>query len=145
MRRRLRQPREDLQRPGEVELRQLREDEEADVEGGHLVPSSGLKCASDSVPDAAMGQFWTLTFVALRSERYGTLWRDLEGVFSKRDHEFESGFLQQRVRGELDFRGESHGWPIMVDGPMIFVNSKFHRITWPKPLHWGAASGKSSA
>ena len=57
MRRRLRQPREDLQRPGEVELRQLREDEEADVEGGHLVPSSGLKCASDSVPDAAMGQF----------------------------------------------------------------------------------------
>jgi hypothetical protein len=51
-----------------------------------------------------------------------------------------------RESGEnLTFRGESHGWPIMVDGPMIFVNSKFHRITWPKPLHWGAASGKSPA
>jgi hypothetical protein len=39
-------------------------------------------------------------FVALRSERHGTLWRVLEGVFSKRDHEFESGFLQRRVMSE---------------------------------------------
>jgi hypothetical protein len=28
---------------------------------------------------------------------------------------------------------------------MIFVTSKFHRITWPKPLHWDAVSGKSPA
>jgi hypothetical protein len=28
------------------------------------------------------------------AERRGTLWRVLEGVFSKRDHEFESGFLR---------------------------------------------------
>jgi hypothetical protein len=33
----------------------------------------------------------------------------------------------------------------MADGRMIFVTSKFHRITWPKPLHWGAVSGKSPA
>ena len=34
------------------------------------------------------------------AERRGTLWRVLEGVFSKRDHEFESAFLQRRVRSE---------------------------------------------
>jgi hypothetical protein len=28
-------------------------------------------------------------------ERHGTLWRVLEAVFSKRDHEFESAFLQR--------------------------------------------------
>src|ERR1700720_4500499 len=32
----IRQSREDLRRPGEVELRQLREDDEPDVEDGHL-------------------------------------------------------------------------------------------------------------
>jgi hypothetical protein len=31
------------------------------------------------------------------AEGHGTLWRVLEGVFSKRDHEFESAFLQRRV------------------------------------------------
>jgi hypothetical protein len=35
------------------------------------------------------------------AERRGTLWRVLEGVFSKRDHEFESAFLQRGVRNEL--------------------------------------------
>jgi hypothetical protein len=29
------------------------------------------------------------------AEGHGTLWRVLEGGFSKRDHEFESAFLQQ--------------------------------------------------
>ena len=33
-------------------------------------------------------------------ERHGTLWRVLAGVFSKRDHEFESAFLQRRVMNE---------------------------------------------
>jgi hypothetical protein len=36
------------------------------------------------------------------AEGHGTLWRVLEGGFSKRDHEFESAFLQRRVRCELD-------------------------------------------
>ena len=31
------------------------------------------------------------------AEGHGTLWRVLEGVFSKRDHEFESGLLQRGV------------------------------------------------
>jgi hypothetical protein len=31
------------------------------------------------------------------AEGHGSLWRVLEGVFSKRDHEFESAFLQQPV------------------------------------------------
>jgi hypothetical protein len=35
------------------------------------------------------------------AEGHGTLWRVSEGVFSKRDHEFESAFLQQRVSSEL--------------------------------------------
>jgi hypothetical protein len=41
------------------------------------------------------------------AERRGTLWRVLEGVFSKRDHEFESGFLQRGVGCEPDFLGDA--------------------------------------
>jgi hypothetical protein len=35
------------------------------------------------------------------AEGHGTLWRVLEGGFSKRDHEFESALLQRRVSCEL--------------------------------------------
>jgi hypothetical protein len=57
------------------------------------------------------------------AERRGALWR-VGGVFSKRDRKFESGFLQQRVTCELDFRswlaatdggiGKSSSWPLFV-------------------------------
>jgi hypothetical protein len=86
--------------------------------------------------------YWTLTFVALRSERHGTLWRVLEGVFSKRDHEFESGFLQRRVRkpsvprersGSLQSAAVMHtkgaGGPIENTAS---VDASGLRVHWPR-------------
>ena len=47
---------------------------------------------------------WSLPPVPLSPvERHGTLSRVLEGVFSKRDHEFESAFLQRGVSCEPYF------------------------------------------
>src|SRR5207245_5089146 len=51
---RLRQPCEDLQRPSEIELGQLREDDKADIEDRHFRSPLALNRARNSVGETAM-------------------------------------------------------------------------------------------